>query len=91
MRPTSYRYQIPAKCCGNCKYSATPEYKDDLLCIYGDTLIKCNLLDDGKYDLEIGSQTIGLMDGDEYDKIWGGRVVDFNDICDEWESVELIN
>jgi len=38
----------------------------------------------GRDDLLLRGEPVGLMDGDEYDAVWGGRVTYDDDICDEW-------
>lgn len=92
-RPDSYNVPIPAKSCANCRFSRLVAYKLDLLCFHGDEIEvvgKCEypvnadyvLLKDGKHAMA----AVGLMDGDEYDKVWGGRIVDCDGVCSEWKS-----
>jgi len=87
MRPPSHREQVHDKCCGNCRHSAVPEYKDDLLCFCGDNVVLRPSGLDGEWrtDVELAGDIIGLMDGDEYGEVWGDRVVDADDVCDEWK------
>lgn len=89
MRPETHREQIPEKRCENCKFSELVHYKQDLLCFYGDN-IKINKWhwkdsETINTDVKLDGEDVGLMEGDEYSKVWGGRVVDYTDICDEWQ------
>lgn len=36
----------------------------------------------------MNGEEVGMMDGDEYSDVWGGRVIDSDDICDEWKGGE---
>lgn len=86
MRPESHRDQTSERRCGNCKFAAVPVYKDHLLCFHGDNAVmepsSCSSF---KKDVWINGELVGLLDGDEYDKIWGGGVVEDTDVCDEWQ------
>jgi hypothetical protein len=84
MRPVSHRTQDPEHGCFDCKHSAKPEYKDHLLCFFGDDVI----INKSQYitSVEFNGNDVSLMDGDEYDEVWGGRVVTPTDTCDEWEQ-----
>ena len=74
MRPDSHHSQEHARCCGNCRHSQLIRYKHDLLCFHNEQPTADTLLD------------IACMDGEEYSPIWGGRVVDHDDCCSEWEA-----
>lgn len=68
-------------------FAITPIYKDDLLCFHGDAIrVEDSCSSSHKKDVILDSEPIGLMDGEEYSKVWGGRCVDDTDICDEWKS-----
>ena len=86
MRPASHRHQDPTHGCFDCKYGIIPEYKyDDLLCFFGDDIStegECYEL--GHVSVQINGDFVGLLEGDAYDSVWGGRVVDPSDTCDEW-------
>ena len=85
MRPESYRTQVPPRRCGNCVYGLRPEYKDHRLCFCGDTYVtQPSFSEDGKTDVLLDGEAVGLLDGDAYDRVWGGRVVDDDDVCDCW-------
>lgn len=87
MRPSSHREQSHDRCCGTCRHSAVPEYKDHLLCFHGDDVVfRGPGLRAGTVDVILNDDSVGLMEGDEYDHVWGGRVVDTDDVCDEWEQ-----
>ena len=86
-RPISHRELNIKECCGTCKHSAVPEYKDDLLCFCGDSIDRAEpCVHEGTIDVRINGNSVGLMDGDSYDHVWGGRVVNSTDVCDEWEQ-----
>lgn len=86
-RPASHRTQSHPRCCGTCKHSAWPESKEHLLCFFGDTVeIIPSSLREWWSDVIFDGTSVGLLDGDEYDKVWGDRVVEDTDVCDEWES-----
>ncbi len=80
-RPESHREQRFEKCCESCKHSNSVKYRDDTLCCYGDKVAKTPY-----GDWYLNGLDIVALDGDEYDKAWGGRVVHPDDICDCWES-----
>lgn len=86
MRPNTHREQVPAKRCGNCRHSAVPDFKDHLLCFHGDPVRYVRLAGCTAIDVYLDGKCVGTMDGDQYDKVWGGRVVDPTDVCDEWEA-----
>lgn len=89
MRPESHREQVPDKRCGTCFFAIRPYFKDDLLCFHGDNIE----VNHWRYpagdqqthtDVFLDGEDVGIMDGEEYSKVWGGRVVDYTDICDEY-------
>ena len=87
-RPLSHRDQVPLRRCGNCKFANLVAYKLDLLCFHGDGAVvtgKSNYPVDADF-VEIGGEEVGLLDGDEYDRIWSQRIVDSDDVCDEWQE-----
>lgn len=88
-RPQSHCEQIPSRRCGNCRFAHIPEYKDDLLCFFGDAIESeqsyCN---SHKSVVMLDGDHVGLLDGQEYDPVWANRVVDCTDICDEWKPKE---
>lgn len=84
MRPESHRSQEHVKRCGNCVYSAWPECKDHLLCFHGDKLELGTSSYSYQNHVVLDGKDVGFMEGDEYDKVWGGRVVEDDDICNEW-------
>ena len=86
-RPSSHHEQYHGTCCGNCKFARRVAYKLDLLCFHGDTI---EIHGQSKYPVDadhvyLGGDEVGLMDGDAYDSVWAGRVVDSDEVCDEWE------
>ena len=88
MRPASHRDQPHNKCCGNCRHSHLVAYKIDLLCFYGD---KIKVTGQSGYPVTadyviLNRDEVGMMEGDEYSKVWGGRIIDSDDVCDEWEA-----
>jgi len=88
-RPNSYREQILERRCGNCRFAAIPEYKDDLLCFFGDNAeIEQSNCNRNKSVVLIDGAHVGLLDGQEYDPVWASRVVDCTDVCDEWKPEE---
>jgi len=88
-RPENYRTQLQHRRCGTCQFALAPEYKDDLLCFFGDmhrVTIEVPGDKDGTVTLMFDGKEVGLMDGDEYDQVWGGRVVDPTCVCDKWQT-----
>jgi hypothetical protein len=91
MRPRSHRLQIPAVRCGTCRHAMTPEYKDDLLCFFGDRIITSPGCREGTFEVLLLRDTgqnknVGLLLNGEYDEVWGDRVVDDTDVCDGWDK-----
>lgn len=86
-RPKSHREQVPLQRCDNCRFSAFVRYKRDLLCFHGDD-VEIESGENGDSVTLPGEISVELMDGEEYSPIWGGRVVDGTDICDEWKPIE---
>lgn len=88
-RPASHREQEFDRSCGNCFFAHSPEYKRDLLCFFGDKIEINRWGFDGKIDkvdVRLDGDDVGLMEGEEYSQVWGGRVVDpVSDVCDEWK------
>jgi hypothetical protein len=85
-RPASHREQIPKRRCGNCRHGHLVEFKEDLLCFHGDQIVVLPGLSDEDSEVWLSGESVSLLDGDEYDAVWGGRVVDATDICDAWEK-----
>lgn len=90
-RPSTHREQVPEKHCGNCRFSHLVAYKLDLLCFHGD---KIEIVGQSGYPVDadyvfMDGDEIGMMDGDEYSRIWAGRIVDgWTEVCDEWQPEE---
>lgn len=85
-RPESHREIEPSKRCGNCRFSCWPEWKDDLLCFFGDDIHVESGDRKDRFFIELEGVDVNIADGDEYDRIWGGRVVDPHlEVCDEWQ------
>lgn len=84
MRPETHRHQVPPRRCGNCRHGIRPEYKDHRLCFLGDAYTTYPAATADCLEVSLGETIVGLTDGDEYDRIWGGRVVDDTDVCDCW-------
>lgn len=88
-RPQSFREQIPERRCGNCRFAAIPEYKNDLLCFFGDNVeIEQSDCNRNKSVVTMNGDHVGLLDDEEYDPVWATRVVDCTDVCDEWKTKE---
>lgn len=89
MRPASHREQVPPQRCGNCLYGMIPEWKQHLLCFFGDEFTtQPSFVQAGCDDVLLNGEPVGLLDGDEYDAVWGGRAVDDTDVCDCWMADE---
>ncbi len=87
MRPESHREQQHEKSCGNCRHSRLVAYKLDLLCFYGDSI---EIRGQSNYPVTadyvaLNGEEVGLMEGDQYDNVWAGRIIDPSDACDLWE------
>ena len=88
MRPATHREQIPDKRCGNCRFAHIVSGKLDLLCFKGDQIEvtgKSGYPIDSDW-IDLNGEDVGCLEGDAYSDVWGGRVVDGTDVCDEWES-----
>lgn len=87
MRPPSHRFQVPEKGCHNCRHAHVVEFKGDLLCFHGDNArsIPSNIRE-GWSTVTLDGRHVGDLEGDEWSKVWGGRVVESFDVCDEWEE-----
>lgn len=91
-RPASHREELPAKSCGNCFWAAWPEYWDHLLCFHGDNAVvrPDPIRPDDKFAREVTLEDgveVHLLEGEERDEVWGGRVVDpLTEVCDEWRE-----
>lgn len=62
-------------------------YKLDLLCFFGDSI---EARGQSEYPVTadhvaLNGEEVGLMDGEEYSRVWAGRVVDSDDVCDEYQ------
>ncbi len=86
MRPASYREQEPEQGCFNCRHGLCPEHKDHLLCFNGDRIIVGKAIREDENEIILEGRSVGLLDGYDYDQVWGGRVVEPTGICDEWKS-----
>ena len=86
-RPASYDDSLPINRCGTCLHCHYVAYHGHLLCFYGDTIL-ARREGQGTWDrsfIEMNGDSVELLEGDAYDKVWCGRIVDNGDTCDEWE------
>lgn len=85
-RPQSHRSPpTPERCCAKCRYGLIPEYKEHRLCFYSDEIyFTPSCLREYWWDISFNGENVGLLDGDAYDEVWGGRVVEGEDVCDEF-------
>ena len=66
-------------------------YKLDLLCFHGDSI---EITGQSGYPVDadyvfMDGEEVGMLDGDEYSKVWAGRIVDSCvEVCDEWQPEE---
>jgi len=86
-RPASHRNQPHEKRCKNCKFAHLVAYKLDLLCFHGDDI---RVSGQSQYPVtsdfvHMNGEEVGMMEGSEYDKVWCERIVDPDDVCDEWK------
>ncbi len=90
MRPKSYSDKPPEKCCATCKFAHLVAYKLDLLCFHGDTIeVTGNQEYPVRADyIDMCGEEVGMLEGDAYDKVWAGRVVDGSGVCNEWVPCE---
>jgi hypothetical protein len=89
VRPATHKHQQFQKCCATCKHSRVVAYKLDLLCFFGEADISIHGSESYPVEADcvfLGQDEVGLMEGDQYDRVWADRVVDPDDICDQWES-----
>jgi hypothetical protein len=86
MRPASHSDTPPEKRCGNCIFSRYLAIKEHLLCFHGDSILDCGgESGPGSPEyIELDGDLVNFMEGEEYDRVWAGRVVDSSDVCDEW-------
>jgi len=71
-------------------FSHLVAYKLDLLCFHGDNII---VFGKSKYPVtsdyvDMNGQEVGIMEGDTYSNVWADRIVDSDDVCDEWTLEE---
>lgn len=87
-RPQSHRAQVPLRRCADCKFANLVAYKLDLLCFHGDDIAitgQSHYPVDADY-VELGGENVEMLDGDEYGRVWANRIVDQDDVCDEWQK-----
>lgn len=68
----------------------------DLLCFHGDSI---EVNGQSSYPVTadhvyMDGDEVGLKDGSDYDRIWAGRIVNSDDVCDCWAempAVESVN
>lgn len=86
MRPESHRECLPERRCGTCMHAHLLEFKGDLLCLHGDDF-EVIPYETGTVEIIVEGECVSVMDGGQYDEIWGGRVVDpCIEVCDEWKG-----
>jgi hypothetical protein len=87
-KPPSHSEQLPKQMCGNCRHSVVEARYRDLFCMRNE---KWQVTGNSKYPvtatyIAVDGEEITCMEGDQYNKVWARCVVDYTDICDEWES-----
>jgi len=87
MRPATYNDTAPERCCSNCRHAHLIAVKLDLLCFHGDTI---EVTGHQEYPvradhIDMGGEEVGMLEGDAYSKVWAGRIIDSDAICDQWE------
>lgn len=94
-RPESYDDTPPVNRCGTCRHCHYIRYHEDLLCFHGDeiTARRDGLGPWDKSDVELLSrprydESVELLEGEEYSKVWAARVVDAHAVCEKWEARE---
>lgn len=88
-RPISHRSQEHPRRCGNCRHCHMPTFQVHWMCFCGDNYVaRRSPVYSWQSDVVLDGEDVSLLQGDEFDKVWGGRVVDPDDICDEWEGVD---
>ena len=89
MRPESHRLNLPLRRCATCVHAAWLAWKRDWLCLHGDNSTRSQYGISGQEFVEIDGAELNGMDGEEYSRYWGGRVVDPEvEVCDEWTGGE---
>lgn len=88
-RPASHRGQPHERCCGNCAFAHLVESKLDLLCFHSDNI---RVIGKSEYPVtseivELHGEEVGMLEGDEYASIWADRIVDSDEVCDEWHPM----
>ncbi len=88
MRPDSYDDRPPINRCGTCEHCHYVRYHTQLLCFHGDVIVARR---DGKgewqkSDVEFAGESVELLGGEEFSKLWAGRVVGSDATCDEWTT-----
>lgn len=86
MRPKTYN-DTGERSCSNCRHSHLVSYKLDLLCFHGDEI---EVTGHQEYPviadhIQMAGEEVGMLEGDAYDKVWAGRIVDGGAICNQWE------
>jgi len=88
VRPQSHTDQPHSRCCGNYAFAHLVAYKLDCICFHGDEI---KVIGKSEYPVTadyvlLDGEEVGMMEGDEYSKVWAGRIVDSDDVCDEWKA-----
>ena len=88
-RPESHREQSHPRRCGNCEFLKLVAYKLDCLCFRGDAI---EIHGQSEYPVTadhvyFDGEEVGMLEGDEYSRVWAGRVVSEDDVCDEWQAI----
>lgn len=84
-RPESHQEQLPVSRCGNCVHGHVPEYKYHRLCFYGDnyTASRSHLREYWS-EVVLDGRDLCCVEGQDFDEVWAGRVVEDTDVCDFW-------
>lgn len=91
-RPDSYRTQIPAQCCGLCKFAANVSANgmDAIMCFHGDSVRIERETKPGEFfpatRAILDGVDIADMDPEDFGDVWMDRLVGFHDVCDQFEA-----
>ena len=99
MRPSTHHEQEPPeRRGGNCAMMRRVEYKGETLCFHGDQIETQPGLNEAMTGLPTDDVTliegvqrysVGILDGDEWSRVWAGRTVDLTDACSEWQPNDI--
>lgn len=91
-RPDSYRTQIPAQCCGLCKFAENVNSNgmEAIWCFRGDNIAIERETKPGEFfpvaRIKLDGVDLDAMESEDFGHAWMDRLVCFHDTCDQFEA-----